>query len=221
MRSIFSDINSAEYLIIDEVLNRIKTLKSKVVASGYYEYLVEWNSDFVDDYITMQFLSMLGKPNDELIEKYDLNNPNKGYLMSLLRLLYLDFGENEKWQNCIMMGYKRPFGNSNVLGDVREELERCGVLERSDEDDDNYDLEDKCLKEFSEFVIDFFKSDVIIQWYGFEKSAYNYDNFKYKEFSEFWKKQGVGICHSYLADWHLSKSEIRDRKLTKILTNDI
>lgn len=37
--------------------------------------------------------------------------------MSLLRRLYLEFEDD-----VIMMGYKRPFGNSYVIGDVRDEM---------------------------------------------------------------------------------------------------
>ena len=70
-------------------MNKIKTLKSEVKESGYYEYMVTWSVDDAEEvWKTMQFLSMTADFTDELIEKYNLTE--KKYLINLLRSLYLD-----------------------------------------------------------------------------------------------------------------------------------
>jgi hypothetical protein len=116
----FYDDASKSFDILPDILNKIKTLKSEVKESGYYEYMVTWSvvDDAEEVWKTMQFLSMTADFTDELIEKYNLTE--KKYLINLLRSLYLDSDPDEKE---VIMGYKRPFGNSHVLGDVREELE--------------------------------------------------------------------------------------------------
>lgn len=194
-----------EYLISDCVLDRIRNLTSQVSKSSYYNYMVKWDSDDSDDWITMQFLSMLGRPNDRLIKKYDLLN--KKYLMGLLRRLNLYIDEKS-----ISMCHKRPFGNSDVLDDVRHELNNYSAFLKSGDD---YSFEDKCLKEFSEFIIDFFTDGFIIDWFCFEKSRIgNFDN-------TLWKDRGIERCNYNLLYWDISKSEKRDKILDKILDDDV
>ena len=125
--------------------------------------MVKWDfygtdEELQDLWITMQFLSMTAEPTAELVYKYNLTE--RKYLINLLRQLYLDtYNSNVPFfytsggpintrlsgisdtedSNSVIMGYKRPFGNSNVKNDVKEELEICGVIEQKDYEDEDYD----------------------------------------------------------------------------------
>jgi hypothetical protein len=133
-----------------------------------------------------------------------------------------------------MMGYKRPFGNSHVEGDVKEELEICGVIEKKDYEDEDYDdylddydykLEKEVLKEFANFIMDFFAGGFELRWYGFEKPKMgqlgqrimpNYDAIE-----AYWKSFGMDRIHSHMTQWKPAKSELRAIVLDKILDNDV
>lgn len=229
----FYDWEERSYTIDKSVLEKVKTLQGKVEESGYYDDMVKWDFDGTDEeledlWITMQFLAITAEPNSELITKYNLTE--KKYLVNLMRLLYLDADNNGGEEgNCVMMGYKRPFGNSHVEGDVREELEICGVIEKKDEEDEDYEdddyvLEREVLKEFSNFIMDFFAGGFEPRWYGFEKPKRgllgNRKMPDYDAIETYWKSFGIDRIHSFLTDWKPSKSEIRAIVLDKILDSD-
>lgn len=221
----------SSYIIDKKILDLIRDMDPKVTESGYYKYMVNWYPDIsffnrylnkdgfdVDDlWKSMQFLSMTADFTDEIIDKYNLSE--KKYLINLLRILYLEVDGN-----TISMGYKRPFGNSGVERDVRDELVHCGVKAQLTEDDyeNGYDyaFEEEVLKEFSEFVVDFFKGGFKVRWYSFVN-----DNTKPRWGSNdsfianlnYWKNLGFDRTHSYLGDWRQSKSENREMRINDIL----
>jgi hypothetical protein len=239
----FYDWEERSYTIEKSVLEKIKNLKSKVEESSYYDDMVKWYFDETDGtdeelqdlWITMQFLTMTAEPSVELIEKYNLTE--KKYLVNLMRQLYLDadtgrYDEGEG--NSIMMGYKRPFGNSHVEGDVREELEICGVIEKKDEEDEDYDdylddydygLEREVLKEFANFIMDFFAGGFELRWYGFEKAKEGGSGFSprrdYDVIEAYWKSFGMDRIHSHMTQWKPAKSELRAIVLDKLLEDDV
>jgi hypothetical protein len=234
----FYDWEERSYTIEKSVLEKIKNLKGKVEESSYYDDMVKWYFDGSDDelqdlWITMQFLAMTAEPSVELYEKYNLKD--KKYLVNLMRQLYLDadnHGDSEG--NSVMMGYKRPFGNSAVEGDVREELEICGVIEKKDYEDEDYDdylddydygLEKEVLKEFANFIMDFFAGGFELRWYGFEKPKEGGSGFSprkdYDAIEAYWKSFGMDRIHSHMTQWKPAKSELRAIVLDKLLEDDI
>lgn len=232
----FYDWEERSYTIKKSVLDKIKTLQGKVEESGYYDDMVKWYFDGTDEelqdlWITMQFLTMTAEPNTELSTKYNLTE--KKYLVNLMRQLYLDadnHGDSEG--NSIMMGYKRPFGNSAVEGDVREELEICGVIQKKDyEDEDyddymdeyNYELEKEVLKEFANFIMDFFAGGFELRWYGFDKPKTGIGSTRqdYEAIEEYWKGFGMDRIHSHMTQWKPAKSELRAIVLDKLLEDDV
>jgi hypothetical protein len=239
----FYDWEERSYTIEKSVLEKIKNLKGKVEESSYYDDMVKWYFDGTDGtdeelqdlWITMQFLTMTAEPSVELIKKYNLTE--KKYLVNLMRQLYLDadtgrYDEGEG--NSIMMGYKRPFGNSHVEGDVREELEICGVIEKKDEEDEDYDdylddydyvLEKEVLKEFANFIMDFFAGGFELRWYGFEKPKEGGSGFSprrdYDVIEAYWKSFGMDRIHSHMTQWKPAKSELRAIVLDKLLEDDV
>ncbi len=235
----FYDWEERSYTIKKSVLDKVKTLQGKVEESSYYDDMVKWYFDGTDEelqdlWITMQFLTMTAEPSVELIEKYNLTE--KKYLINLMRQLYLDADnyDSENGKKYIMMGYKRPFGNSHVEGDVREELEICGVIEKKDYEDEDYDdylddydygLEREVLKEFANFIMDFFAGGFELRWYGFEKPKEGGSGFSprkdYKAIEEYWKGFGMDRIHSHMTQWKPAKSELRAIVLDKLLEDDV
>ena len=229
----FYDWEERSYTIDKSVLDKIKTLQGKVEESGYYDDMVKWYFDGTDEelqdlWITMQFLTMTAEPNTELFTKYNLTE--KKYLINLMRQLYLD--ADNQGSNSIIMGYKRPFGNSHVEGDVREELEICGVIEKKDYEDEDYDdylddydyvLEKEVLKEFANFIMDFFASGFELRWYGFEKTKTGIGSPRqdYEAIEEYWKVLGMDRIHSHMIQWKPAKSELRAIVLDKLLEDDV
>ena len=222
----FYDWEERSYTIEKSVLDKIKTLQGKVEESGYYDDMVKWYFDGSDEelqdlWITMQFLTMTAEPNTELFTKYNLTE--KEYLINLMRQLYLDADNHGSLEgNSIMMGYKRPFGNSNVEGDVKEELEICGVIEKKDYEDEDYncELEKEVLKEFANFIMDFFAGGFELRWYSFEKPKVSGDKKNYHKIEKYWKVFGIDRIHSHMILWRPTKSELREIVLNKLLDND-
>lgn len=220
--SFFYDWNERSYTIKKSVLEKVKTLQGKVEVSSYYDDMVKWYFDGTDEelqdlWITMQFLTMTAEPTNELFNKYNL--VDRKYLINLMRQLYLD----TDIACCnLMMGYKRPFGNSNVEGDVKEELEICGVIEKKDyEDEDyNYELEKEVLKEFANFIMDFFAGGFELRWYSFEKPKVSGDKKNYHKIEKYWEVFGIDRIHSHMILWRPTKSELREIVLNKLLDND-
>lgn len=232
----FYDWEERSYTIEKSVLDKIKTLQGKVEESGYYDDMVKWYFDGSDEelqdlWITMQFLTMTAEPNTELFTKYNLTE--KKYLINLMRQLYLDADNHGSLEgNSIMMGYKRPFGNSTVEDDVKEELEICGVIEKKDyEDEDyddymdeyNYELEKEVLKEFANFIMDFFAGGFELRWYGFDKPKTGIGSPRqdYEAIEEYWKGLGMDRIHSHMTQWKPAKSELRAIVLDKLLEDDV
>ncbi len=232
----FYDWEERSYTIEKSVLDKIKTLQGKVEESGYYDDMVKWYFDGSDEelqdlWITMQFLTMTAEPNTELFTKYNLTE--KKYLINLMRQLYLDADNHGSLEgNSIMMGYKRPFGNSAVEDDVKEELEICGVIEKKDyEDEDyddymdeyNYELEKEVLKEFANFIMDFFAGGFELRWYGFDKPKTGIGSPRqdYEAIEEYWKGLGMDRIHSHMTQWKPAKSELRAIVLDKLLEDDV
>lgn len=209
--------------ITQEQMDKIRLLKSyKSDQSGYYSTMLQWryedNKDITKEelnelYICMQFITMLGKMSDKFMQDHDV----KQYHINLLRQLYLDYDEYD--DDCITMGFKRPFGNSWVTGDIGEEMDNCGVVVK--DSDGNY-LEDKCeecLLQFVDILDNFMKEfEMPISSFHNSRTRDNMDT-RYERAVEKWKTYGVDIRrgHSYLSDWEPDISYMRDLKIKEVL----
>lgn len=110
------------YLEIEfEEMLQLKNLKSERMQSGYVDTVMVWKED--DNKIKTEhlatlihFFTKLVVIPDDFIERYNV----KPYHISLIRRMYIE----HDWQDSMAcMGFKRPYGNSDVLGDVQEEYE--------------------------------------------------------------------------------------------------
>jgi hypothetical protein len=218
----------SSFIITEENIKKISMLKSSFEEEGsYYNHRIQWllsdNLHVVDDaeelselFATMQFIVMTAPIKKDFLKKH---TEFKDYHINMLRSLYLEFYEDD--DISISMGFKRPFGNSHVLGDVREEMTDCGII--IDPESEDYAREDKQLRVFIDVLDDFFKST------GFDAK---FRMFKYvaKDLSsplkqvptrdhllKEWGILDIPRPHHMLSDWVLDLSEMRDIKINEIL----
>ena len=208
--------SSGRHVIADKHIEAIRKLRFRMGESAYYSPMPIWsledNIELIEETgLTMNeiwksahFITMLGKHKDAT-----------GVFGNLLRQMYLD--EDDEAEG-FRPGYKRPFGNSDVLGDVREELIREGFYgnltdNEEEELDEDYKEEQKVLEAYMKWLAeDFLKNfEIDHRAFEFKKSAMFSD-----ESVEYWKERGVEDPAHILYSWRLDKSEIRDQKLNEI-----
>jgi hypothetical protein len=206
MRNLYIPKTGERINITQEQLDEIRSAESYVTESSYYSHMVTWDTNLSTE---MQMLAITAKPKKSVVEKY---SENIDVHMALLSTIYIE--EGDEGTN---MSYKRPFGNSDVIGDVIDELVTLGRMKQNDDDDDDERVEgfaQTILEEFSCFIQDFFAD-------GFEPTTtgfigVNYNNDKSEEMIDKWKAIGVNPNHTYLYAWEPDKSALRELKLKEI-----
>ena len=193
--------------ITQEQLDEIRSAESHVTESSYYSHMVTWDTNLSTE---MQMLAITAKPKKSVVEKY---SDNIDVHMALLSTIYIE--EGDEGTN---MGYKRPFGNSDVIGDVIDELVTLGRMKQNDDDDERVEgFAQTILEEFSCFIQDFFADGFEPTTTGFIGVNYNnYINDKSEEMIDKWKAIGVNPNHTYLYAWEPDKSALRELKLKEI-----
>lgn len=207
--------SKGRHVITDDHIEAIRKLRFRMGESGYYSPMPIWSLSDNEEILkekgltineiwkSAHFITMLGtsKNMPPIFER-------------LLRQLYLNEDEDG-----FITGYKRPFGNSHVLGDVRYELIQEGFYgnltdEEEEELDEDYKEEQKVLESFMKWLTeDFFKN------FEIEFRAFEFTNAE-SRFSEasinYWKEKGVKNIQHILLSWKLDKSEVRNQKLNSI-----
>ncbi len=208
--------SSGRHVITDKHIEAIRKLRFRMGESGYYSPMPIWsledNIELLEEtgltmneiWKSVHFITMLGK-----------HKGATGVFGNLLRRMYLD--EDEEVEG-FRPGYKRPFGNSDVLGDVREELIEDGfygsLTDEEEEDlDEDCNEEQKVLEAYMKWLAEDFLKNFEIEHRAFEfkKSAMFSD-----ESVEYWKEKGVDKPAHILYSWRLDKSEVRNNKLKEI-----
>lgn len=126
----------------------IRGLKSVRHVSSYIDFISAWESDTnnkitnIDDFGLLsnyiQFFSDFCEFTIDFIKKYDV----KPYHISLIRYMCFDYDvyydDNNK---RVILGYKRPYGNSDVYGDIADEYLKYSKYSNLnfDDIDDKYD----------------------------------------------------------------------------------
>ena len=211
---LYSPRKGDKITISKEDQKMIASLDAEVKISGYYDYMVVWNSEdeeFLNnqkDYLNkMQMISMTATPklDKNKYKFYDVH-------YKLLRRLYL---EDDLADGCVTMGYKRPFGNSNVEGDVIQSLIELGIKDNFDE---SYELCNEVLREFVTFIIDFYKGGYELLISDFDALENKLASFSYNENMDIFREVGLKdeYLHSYLSSWVPSISAMRERKLNEL-----
>lgn len=194
--------NGERINITQEQLDEIRKCESRVTESAYYSHMVTWDTNLSTE---MQMLAITAKPKKSIVEKY---SENIDVHMALLSTIYIE--EGDEGTN---MGYKRPFGNSDVIGDVIDELVLLGRMKQNDDDDDERreeGLAQTILEEFSCFIQDFFAD-------GFEPTTTGFIGVNQsEELIDKWKAVGVNPNHTYLYGWEPDKSILRELKLNEL-----
>lgn len=212
------------YHITHDMINKIKTLVAHHSdESGYYNNMLQWRlednenlseKELNDLYPAMQFITMTCKVDDDFIKKYDV----KDWQISLLKRLYLDWDDEE---SCITMAFKRPFGNSHVVGDVREEMIRHGdtaATQRDLDEEDSHTEEELALNQFVHMLEKLFREGAYhLPVTAFQQSGLN-GPFNYDPNKTQWPKylHDKFRLHSHLYDWDPDISHQRDEKLEQL-----
>jgi hypothetical protein len=207
MKTLYNPKRGERIDITKEQLDEIRKCESHVTESAYYEHMVVWDTELSEE---MQMLAITAKPKQWVVDKYA---ENIDVHMALLSIIYIDAGDEGT-----NMGYKRPFGNSDVIGDVMEEMRTLGrIANELDEDGNQIDIIDevpaeRMLEEFAGFIRDFFADGFEPTATGFIGIGNNY-NYPMHETDNKWKAIGVEPKHYYLYCWEPDKSALRDIKL--------
>lgn len=198
--------------ITDEQLAEIRAAGSTVVPSAYYRHMVIWKTPLWKE---IQMIAITARPKQWVIDKYA---ENIDVHLALLSDLYIDEDEDE--DRC-MMGRKRPFGNSDVLGDVLDAMYEAGIIPTPIDEDGNQidvideDVADKMLEEFTNFVRDFFRDGFILTTNVFIGAGHVDITNSGKSLME-WESLGVKATHAYLMSWRPDKNAFRDLKLKEL-----
>lgn len=216
------------FQITDKDIEKIKKLKAhRSNQSGYYAVMLQWrladNKDIVKDktelnrlYVSMQFISMTGIIKEDFIKNY--KKPLKKYHIGLLRGLYLDLDDYSDDEIVITMGFKRPFGNSHVLGDVRDEIDKVQPMTQIQLESEDYSREEEVLLEFIDFLEEFFKGGFELKCGAFTYNGRDFSKpINYEPIKERWSYLDCQP-HYYLMNWSFDVSEIRNKKIEKVLT---
>lgn len=210
------------FTITDEMIEVIRNLKYQLNTGDWYENQPRWrlldnnippNISFGDIGKAMQFLTMTA----------DIDGDIPTHFKMLLRRTYIDHydsGNSSDGLEVIVLAGKRPFGNSHVEGDVREVLIDSGFYGNKNWDDfdgdDNFEIENEELQKYIKFLIDDFFKNFKTKYYSFKfldrMSKKTDDRYTY------WEDK-LEYIHSSLYNWEIDISEIRDRKLQKVLND--
>lgn len=222
MNRLYSPRKGDKITITKEDQKIIAELEANIQISGYYDCMVVWskedhNISYEDIMQKMQMISMTATPklDKDKYKFYDVH-------YNLLRRLYL---EEDLSDGCVTMGYKRPFGNSHVEGDVRHFLFDLKLKKRPNDDEDydeDYTMENEVLREFSVFITDFYKGGYELLTPEFDALEDRFASFKAREETKKRFKE-IGLndeyLHSYLENWVPSLSALRDKKLEDLGIN--
>lgn len=200
--------------ITDDQLAEIRTAESVVMPSAYYNHMVIWETPLWKE---MQMIAITARPKQWVVDKYA---ENIDVHLKLMSEMYIDGDEDE--DRC-MMGRKKPFGNSDVLGDVLEAMYEAGTIPTPiDEDGNQIDIIDEdaaesMLEEFTNFLQDFFRDGFVPTtnvFIGFDVNHADIAN-SGNSVRE-WESIGVKPMHPYLTAWMPDKSAFRDLKLKEL-----
>ncbi len=216
----------------DKIINQIRNLKSSISNdSGYTPdgRMLQWSqadnseideSEFEQLVKYIQFICMIGIMSDEFKKKHNVEYHHE----ALLRQLYLDNDEDGNGGFVITTAFKRPFGNSYVEGDIADEMEATHKIYDKKEyypylDDSkselNYDLVSAEYFKFLD-ILDTFIKDFQMDYLSFKKvSSVKINSFEWSKYLQ--PKFGQHRGHSYLGEWRITESELRDNKISKIL----
>lgn len=206
--------SKGSHTITDEHIDVIRQLRFRMGESGYYSPMPTWSFDDNEELLTEKGLTMNEVwKSAQFITLLGTTENMPGIFERLLRHLYL----NEDDEDGFRTGYKRPFGNSNVLGDVRHALIDEGFYGSLTEEEEeglyeDYEEEQKVLESFMKWLTEDFFKNFEIRFRSFEFTAVSHHNLK----TNMWEEMGVKDSTYILSRWKLDKADERRLKLKSI-----
>lgn len=198
--------------ITEAHLDEIRKAEATIGSTSYYEPRVTWDTKRNTQ---MQLLAISAMPKQWVADKY---RENLDVHVSLLRQVYIEDIDDSSADET-GMAYKKPFGNSDVTGDVIEAMRELGFRDpESEEDDTDYtEVEEaaaqKMLNEFAHFIADFFADGfepTTLVFIGSERYTMNKENFKA------WRMLGVNPEHYFHQVMAPDPMEVRNEKLKRL-----
>lgn len=126
------------------------------------------------------------------------------------------------------MGYKRPFGNSYVFGDVRQEMIRYNYYSKLkgqyytptlfEDDHDDSPEEEAELNSFVDFLNEFYKGNFICHFMSFKTDGYSFGSGgKQNPLWVNFPHMNLYRAHSHMRNWDIDKAYMRNEKIKEIL----
>jgi len=137
----YNDIGSRYFFSNDSIkldlenIKIIKTIKSVRVKSAYVDKVMLWENSSNDICLILNVYARLCEIPEDFIKKHRI----KQYHISLIRRMYFGY---DKYEKDTYLNFKRPYGNSYVIGDIAEEYlnyKNIDINLKYDEDDDLID----------------------------------------------------------------------------------
>ncbi len=236
----FYDSGGKVVSITPKIIDQLKRLKASRKDDSSYcpdGVMLQWSysdnqdvckseDEFKMLYMPLQFICMLGDLTSEFKNKHNVEYHHE----ALLRRLFLDL-ENDDGL-IITTGFKRPFGNSNVEGDVAEEMKVTYLLDNTKnyfpykkilgEDDEACEniLSSFVADEYLRFltILEAYVKEFEMEYRVFEGSPRRRIEDKSFDWSKYVQpKFGRHTLHSYMENWKLAKSELRDEKIKDLI----
>ena len=223
---IFYRGNPSSWHINENCVMALKELIPSYYEGGYVDQGVEYrktdNEHIIEKYrgstdsenfmiqchIAAQFMVRTMRLKDfpqELVQNFAI----KDYHISLINRLYYDGIQYDDY-SIMNTADKRPFGNSYMIGDVYEELQRLGYEEPDDSGESlSKEQEDKLYKIYEE-VIEI--SKMLLKEFPMYFREFQFCDYKSRD------KLSTFQVEYYEHNWSPDISEFRDKQIEKILT---
>jgi hypothetical protein len=230
----FYNTQKSEFSVNHKLWNTFKNIKPLYYTNGgYYEKIICWSlpDDIDSGEISALLLLLFNNITEEDIKELDISNKVWRHFIGLFNRTYFEEGDDLFSDNDVSMAYKRPFGNSNIMGDVAEMMDYdIDFIEMNphllvDKDNEYYEEYMELDKKIDgdkinekEFFDNFYLVMIeIIQKYDFKFTNYHLirDNeFSYNNYTE---SQGENILNISRTIFVPHISEFRDEIIDSIL----
>lgn len=222
------------FFISPDMWNKFKKIKPTFEESAYYDKTINWElpDDIDNEKIKIYLYLIFNNITEEDIKKLDISQKVWKYYVLLFNRTY--FGNHDLTSdNDVNIGVKRPFGNSDVIGDISDEMSNDidyinEILKHNiyedEEEYDRYDIRLILMKHSKINESIFFKNFYSIMQEIIEKYEFKYINYEVREESvfkgsEYSDTQKNNILMALSTLFIPMRSEFRDDIIDDLINN--